>query len=402
MQSGVGGTAAGRGLATPLVSSLIAQALVVFAGLTPPVLAVPAARAYGIAVGDIGIFTAALFITGMISAAAGGGLVLRLGAVRVMQVCLLSAGLGIALCATGSLPLAALGALLVGIGYGPMTPASSHLLAPITSDRWRPFVFSVKQTSVPLGGVVAGILLPVYVDWTDWRGAALIACGMALAGAAGLQVLRKAYDADRDPSAPLRISVIRPVRTVVRNRRLRNLAIVSFQFSSVQICVSAFFVAFLSDGLGYDLAQAGFALAVAQGAGIGGRIVWGAVASHTIGSRRMLAILALIGGVSGLATLAIGEGWPFAAIVLLGAILGASAVGWNGLFLSEIVAVTSVRESAAATGGALFFTFGGAMIAPAAFSGIVAVTGSYAVGFAAVGAFLLPAALLLLLPERAG
>ena len=40
--------------------------------------------------------------------------------------------------------------------------------------------------------------------------------------------------------------------------------------------------------------------------------------------------------------------------------------------------------------------FGGAMVAPAVFSGIVGVTGSYAIAFATVGAFLLPAAWLLL------
>lgn len=366
------------------------------AALTPPVLAVPAARAYGLTPGDIGLFTAILFVTGMTSAAAGGGLVLRLGAIRISQICLLCAGAGLALGATAFLPFAILGALFVGMGYGPMTPASSHLLAPVTQPRWRPFVFSLKQTSVPLGGVLAGVLVPVFVDIGSWQGAALTVAGLTVVGAVALQPLRARYDADRNPSAGLRFSVIGPVRRVLATPKLRDLAVVSLLFSSFQICFSAYFVAYLSDGLGYTLAKAGLALAIAQGAGVVARIAWGGIASRTIGARPMMVILAVVCSAAGIATLFMTRDTAFPIIIGLGIVFGASAVGWNGLFLAEVVNVTSVEGSAAATGGALFFTFGGMMVGPAVFSAIIWLSGSYAVAFTVAGAWVLPAVFLLM------
>ncbi|WP_417276298.1 hypothetical protein [Castellaniella sp.] len=46
------------------------------------------------------------------------------------------------------------GALLIGLGYGPITPA--HRMS---------FVFSIKQTGVPLGGVLAGLVVPGLAQW---------------------------------------------------------------------------------------------------------------------------------------------------------------------------------------------------------------------------------------------
>jgi hypothetical protein len=46
----------------------------------------------------------------------------------------------------------ALGALLVGFGYGPITPAGSDLLKRITPARLQPVAFSVKQAAVADGG----------------------------------------------------------------------------------------------------------------------------------------------------------------------------------------------------------------------------------------------------------
>jgi hypothetical protein len=46
----------------------------------------------------------------------------------------------------------ALGALLVGLGYGPITPAGSDLLKRVTPARLQPVEFSVKQAAVPAAG----------------------------------------------------------------------------------------------------------------------------------------------------------------------------------------------------------------------------------------------------------
>src|ERR1700722_10900816 len=101
---------------------------------------------------------------------------------RLVQLCLVACRLGIVLVASARLPLVILAALILGLGYGPVTPASSHILVRQSPVGRRALIFSIKQTGVPLGGVLAGIIVPILVLSLGWRASALAV------GAAGLAV----------------------------------------------------------------------------------------------------------------------------------------------------------------------------------------------------------------------
>ena len=379
-----------KDIVKPLAASLGAHAIVVLSGLTPPVLAVVAAPDLGIAPADVGVFTTLLFLTAMFSTLAGGPLVERFGAIRVTQVCLLLAAAGIALTATASLPLAALGGVVVGLSYGPMTPGSTHMLARVTTAASRPFVFSFKQTSVPIGGALAGLLLPALDGALGWRGAALAVAGLGVAAALSLQPWRADLNSDRR-RRPIGLagSLAGPLLTVARTPALRQLGLVSVSFSAAQICLGTYLVVFL-------VGEAGLILAVAQGAGIAGRLAWGAIAERLVSARRLLAVLGIgMGLAAGVTALLTGH-WPVAAIAFVAAAFGATAVGWNGIYLAEVVRVTSPERSASATGGVLFLTFAGMMVGPAAFGAIVSAGGGFRVAFWVLAAVSLLAGLALL------
>ena len=386
-----------KAVVKPLAASLGAQAVVVLSGMTPPVLAAVAAPDFGIAPADVGAFTTLLFLTAMFSALAGGPVVERYGAIRVTQACLLCGGAGIALTATAVLPFAALGGVAVGLGYGPMTPGSTHMLARVTTPASRPFVFSIKQTSVPIGGALAGLLLPTLQGALGWRGAALAVALLCIATAFALQPLRGALDSDRRPG-PISLagSLAGPLRTVALTPVLRQLGLVSLSFSAAQICLGTYLVVYLVGEVGYGLVEAGLILAVAQGAGIAGRLAWGAIAERLIAVRRLLAWLGIGMAMAAGATALITGHWPVAAIALVGAAFGATAVGWNGIFLAEVVRVTSPERSASATGGVLFFTFAGMMMGPAVFGAIVSAGGGFRVAFWVLAALCLLPGLALL------
>ncbi len=140
--------------------TLAIQAMVSMALLTLPVMAPVVADAIGVSSVYVGVYVAIAYLGAILASLAAGTAVARYGAIRVSQAGLLICALGLALCAVKSVPVIALGALLVGIGYGPVTPASSHLLARTTPARSLSLVFSVKQTGVPLGGVMAGLIVP--------------------------------------------------------------------------------------------------------------------------------------------------------------------------------------------------------------------------------------------------
>ena len=64
------------------------------------------------------------------------------------------------------------GSILIGLGYGLTNPPSAVLLARATSIYNRGLIFSLKQSGVPLGGVIAAVSTPLLTESFHWRIAA--------------------------------------------------------------------------------------------------------------------------------------------------------------------------------------------------------------------------------------
>src|SRR5215469_14040863 len=173
-----------------LLATLAIQALVSMSVLTPPVLAALAAREIGIASERIGMFTAMIYMGAVLSSNASGYLLARTGPLRLSQWCLVFCALGLGVAASGLWPLLIVGAVLMGFGYGPVTPASSHILIRQTAPSRRSLMFSLKQTGVPLGGALAGFLAPPLALVIGWQGAAVAVAVACLAVAVAVQPLR--------------------------------------------------------------------------------------------------------------------------------------------------------------------------------------------------------------------
>ena len=369
-----------------LLCTLGIQVLVSMCMLALPAIAPAVARGVGVPVTLAGVYVALAFGAAMLSASAGGARLRRHGPIRLSQACLLLCGLGMALVCSGIAPLMGAGALLIGCGYGPVTPASSQLLAAHTPVRLRGVVFSLKQTGVPLGGMLAGALLPGIVVWANWRVAlALVALACALA-ALVVQGVRARFDAgaagDSVPRPPSR----HPVALVWRHPPIRALALLSFFFAGVQLCLSTFFVAQLHQAAGLGLVRAGMLLALAQGAGVLGRITWGALADRGVPATRLLGLLALAMAGCALATAAVGRHWTLPGLVVLAACFGATATGWNGVYLAEVARLAPAGQAGLLTGGTLSFTYAGVVSWPPLFALAAGVGGRLGWGYALVGA----------------
>ena len=322
----------------------------------------------------------------MISSLAGGGFLLRFGALRISQACLVVVAIGLLINAPGLTLLFVIGALVIGLGGGPSTPASSQILARYAEPAKAPLIFSIKQTGVPVGGVIAGALLPVYVTLFGWRGALVCAALMALALALLLQPLRAELDSDRQPQRSLKLTDIRTTLTaVLRDKQIRDLAMGLFAFTGLQLAFASFFVSFLSLGMGWTLTDAGIAYSVAMGAGILGRLIWGWVGTACISP---LMLLALLGFTMSFAHMAIGlvtPEWKTAAVWSVAFAYGLTGIGYQGVLLAEIARVSPPGMAGVITGGAVFFAYVGMILMPAAFGLILAVLDSYRLAFFILG-----------------
>ncbi|MGH8704356.1 MAG: MFS transporter, partial [Burkholderiales bacterium] len=264
------------GVALPLAVTLAIQTLVAFAVYSAPVMAPVAGPALGVSPAAVGYYISVTYLGSMIGSAVAGGWVSRFGPIRVSQAALALCLAGLALAASAVPGLVMLGAFLVGLGYGPTTPASSVILVRAAPPALFSLTFSIKQTGVPAGGVLAGALVPAMVLGLGWRWSA-VAIGLAcLALAALIGVVRARYDSELNPRAPLSLgSAIAPVALVLRTPALRGMAVTSFVYGGVQITLVTYLVTFLTESFALSLVIAGFVMAVSQVASVIGRIFWG-------------------------------------------------------------------------------------------------------------------------------
>ena len=369
----------------PLAATLTIQALTAMAVLTAPVIAPVVAGALGVSPAYLGLYIGIVYVGAMVASLAAGAGVARFGAIRVSQAGQLMCAGGLLLCTIPSLWAFVLGALLIGLGYGPITPASSWLLAQTTPAHRMSLVFSIKQTGVPVGGMLAGALVPSVMLLGGWQGALAAVAAANIVCALASQPLRALLDADREPGKPLKLgNLTQPIRLVLSQRTLATLAACSFIFSTAQLVLTGYLVTYLSQELAYGLVAAGLALSVAQMGGIGGRIVWGVIADRGLGANRTLAALAFVTAASSLATALLHTSMPTLLVFAILFVFGASATGWNGVYLAEVARRAPPGMAGIATGGTLAITFLGVVLGPPVFGAVSAAFGSFRYGYAAL------------------
>lgn len=370
-------------VAAAVAATLAVQSLTAMALAVPSVLAPVAAGDFDAAPTAVGAWVGFSYMVAMFAGLAGGTFVGRYGPARMLQVAALGVALGLAVGAGAHVVLLLVCGALLGAAHGLVNPASSAILAVAAPPRIRSMVFSIKQTGVPVGGAVAGTLVPALLLWMSWQAAVLV---LAL-GAAALFALvapyRRVYDGARRRERLHLRGFAAPVAEVWASRPILELALVSTVYSAVQISFITYLVSYLTIELGYSLVAAGLVFSASQIAGALGRVAWGAVADHVFEPRVVLAALGVVMALCAVALALFTPDWSRAAVLAVCMLYGATAVGWNGVFLAEVARLAPEGRVAILTGGTQFFTFAGVLIGPPLFGAIASLTGRYGAGFAA-------------------
>lgn len=347
-------------------------------------LAPEVASSLGIGSYYIGYQISLIYFAGVFASACAGTVVETFHAERVIIFELAVFALGLLLLATGRPVLMVIASLLFGICYGLNNPASSEILNRSAQSGPHSLIFSIKQTGVPLGAVVASVTLPTlavfFHNWGDgWRFALLVAAIVPL----GLLV----WCWSQFTFAPIRRGIVRenPLLRALRdqadlyrNQRLRTLALLGGLYSALQLMATAFTVVMLVEH-GWSLVGAGAVAAGLQLSGAVGRVSWG-VAADRLGGFKTLGVIGLLAGgfMFALGWVAIMPQW--AQVVLLVA-FGAVATGWNGVFLAAAARTAPKGKVGSNTGALLVYTFIGVIVGPSAFAFIFELFGSYDVCF---------------------
>jgi MFS family permease len=385
-----------------LAAMFVQQAFATLGRSLPPIIAPAILDDLAIDPAWLGVYVAAAALSALLFQLGCGSFILRHGAIRMSQVALVLLGLGLVVATAGPAVLFLVSAVIGGGAAAMSTPASSHLLGRYSPPRQAPLVFSIKQTAVPAGLLVAGILGPWLTGLTGWRGALLIAALACLAFAVMLQPLRAEFDGDRVPSATFRLSDFHTtILNVLARADLRRLSFACFAFNGLQTVFTSYFVVALVE-LGHGLVAAGFVFSVAMVIAVPGRIFWGWLGSGRVDPVVVMCWLAL-GMAGGSALMALlGASWPLVLIGVVATILSATVMSWHGVLLAEAARLAAPGQRGAATGGVLSFGQLGGLILPLVYSGVLLAGGSYGLGFAACGLPALVVGLVLLRAPREG
>ena len=340
---------------------------------------------FGFSSAEVGFLISLVFIGGAVSSPRAGSLTDQIGPAAVLGWSLVLFTVAMVVAATAPNTPVFLAALcLAGVMYAGINPPTNVVIAGRMARKVG-FFLSVKQSGVPLGGLLAGIVLPPVAVAFGWRWALAVTVGAcALVAALSPRLCGAAVIGRSEPgqqgSSPL------------TRRDLVALGVFGFAMSGTQWSVFAHLTVFLTDERAFSLALAGLALGLVQGLGAGARLFWGWVSD--IPGRR-LTILVMLAGIGAicLATLAAGVGGVLLWLVL--GIAGIVIVGWNGAYYALIADRAGAGGLGRASANSLVFIFGGSVVVPPLLGLSVDLSGSWRPfwAIAAAAVFLAGAAL---------
>lgn len=383
----------------PLAATTAMQILATMAAYSVPALAPAIVRDLGIDGAWIGYFVALVFGVGIVSSLASAGWVHRHGAVRVSQGILVATIAMLAIGATGSVAALALGAVVLGLGYGASAAAGTHLLVPLTPPRALNRVISLRQIGVPAGGMLGSLALPPLALRYGWETALLLAAAPALLVVFALELPRRDWDRKPEGTA-VTPNIASLLRLLAASRELQLLSIASVVYAGMQVGVLAFLTVQLTSRAGFDLVAAGQALATYQVSGAIARPISGWLADSRFTARQIMALYGVIMGVTGIAIGQFSGEWSAAMIFATCAIAGATAAGYTGIAYAEFARLGGPRGTeTTGLGSAVMFL--GALVLPSACAALLTATGSYAAVYTLLAGGTIAAGLLLASGRRA-
>jgi MFS family permease len=390
----------------PIVAIFTLQTISSFLNRLIPIIAPGMSAEYGWSGSSIGYLTAANSLGSLAILVGGSAMLRQIGGMRTLQLTLLIGASCMAWLLVPSLTVALIACLFMGLSGGAANPAGSEVLQKYSPPGKRNLMFSIKQAGVPLGGVLAGLFVPVLVMLAGWRISLFICAVIVLVPTMMFWRLSSRLDEPHKKDHFFHFPTMESLRTLTvplaalrHNSGLMKMSVVGSLFAVSQSCWFTFTVIYLVDQLGYSLSLAGAVFAVMQAGGVIGRIVLGWLSDYLRSANATLTLAAVF---STITTIMIGQtsaAWPLWSVIALAFVAGCSAASWNGVQIAEVARRSPPDLISETSAGSSILVNLINMLAPTLFALFVATTGRYDYAFMCAGALTL--LVLVVLPREA-
>jgi MFS family permease len=367
-----------------LAAAFAAQAAISFVELGVPILAPFIRDDLALSAFALGVLVSSLNVGRLVGAVPAGQLADRFGEQRV----LIGAGVGLAgfaaLASTGSYGVVVGALICAGAFSGAATPAGSRLILAAFPRERRGLPMGIRQAAIPVGGLIAAIALPLAAHAWGWRTTLAVAALTPLVGAA--VVARSRMPRERRAEGDGR-GVLGQVR---RSRKIVYAGLWAFVFVGGQYALLTYLALYLEDDLGTSRTEAFAMVALANLAGVAGRLGWGWLSDRFLGSRRRPGLVALsVLGIASTALLAAAPASHATLVAGAGAILGGFClIGWQGLWVTMVSELGPPGSAGTAVGFGMLFTNAGIVVWPPLLGLAADVTGSLRWSWVVLGAAL--------------
>lgn len=312
----------------------------VFLGI--PVLAPALQREYDLGLTQVGLAIAAANAGSVVTLLGWGLLADRAGERRVLAAGLAGCGAGLLVAAFApSFPVLVAALTVAGASGASVNAASGRAVMTWFAREQRGFALGIRQTALPIGGMIAALILPPIEAAGGVRAGLLTLAAGCLAGSvAGAWGLREAPQHDDE---------LADVGHPIRDPRMWRLAIGSGLILIAQSSILSFLILFLHEERGLSTASAAGIFALIQALGVILRIASGRWSDRTqvrIAPLRRLALGLTVTLASAAALLSA----PLGVLIPVFVVAGALSLSWNGLSFTAAAELAGRARSGAALG----------------------------------------------------
>lgn len=297
---------------------------------------------------------------------------------RVLSAGALMVGLATALTwsAHSFLPLLAI-LIFTGLWAASGTTAGSRLVTGWFPYRQWGLALGVRQTGIPLGGLLAAGLLPVLAARAGWRAAFMVAGAICVA--TGIAVYLAYREPERPRAAVSGGATWRILAELIRNGSLWRVTVAAAALAGAQFGMAAHLVLYLTSDVGWSISMAALGLVAANSMGVVGRVVW-AVATDTIFLRHRqwgMAAPGLIAVVAATVLAFLPPHIPVPWVLATAALLGFGVLGWVAAQIAMVIELVTPDRRATAVGMSMAVQQAGVVIVPTSMGVLADLSGSY-------------------------
>lgn len=311
----------------------------------------------------VGVVLAAATLGYTLALFPSGAAVDALGEKPVMVgglVALAAGAAGVAV--AGDYPALVVAVVLLGAAYATAMPATNRAVVESVPPGRHGVAMGVKQVGVTTGsGLAALLVVTVAPAVASWRAGFLAAAAAAVAAAVGFALVYRGGPGSGEWALP-------DVRGLLADPAYVALVAAGLFLGAALFTTVGYATLYLVEVAGAPAALAGVGFAAMQATGSGGRVAGGALADRlgggAAGSATVLTWQGALGAVL-LAVLAL-ELPVAGALAVLGGV-GATVLGFTGLYYACLTAIVGDDEVGAATAGGQTALNVGALAAPPAF-----------------------------------